>query len=1453
MVRHYSMGPIYTDTDERRRNNRIDSEVKRLTSEMKTVKNIQFDLNTHVASSENNISIYNVNIISNLFSEAVSRLNWTISLINEHKSEITRQNSYSNVIRSIIELKYGHQNEDADSNIDIFQFAKQNIVYFYQPNSSFDDNYIYDLVEPHNILFKNLNEKFYDSTAELISDNKDVLSNYNRLYNCMFGLTARGIDIHIQCIMTDVLDPTKYIIISVTVCITRRMPQIHSYFTIPITFKTYLTNVQTKINTFASTDYDSRLGTVYQFGEDNDFNKLLVVSSHDYPQLNGKRIADAYIPGSNIDMPAIIFNINVQLNRNYTGMSEGEIVIVQYAVGATYYTGVVKMIQVDGYDGLSYQVQSININELFPNSVTMTGDVAIQGNLNILRYNGEPVITTDNTRKVVSFNDKIGINQQPYEVNGLLDIDNMTQQGVLDLFDTFVTQSVNTADIIQFIEHLHTKTPDYISSLFVLGGSLFDYKNQCTVFSLPIKPIVVEYDIRIIHTDGLGDTIIKSDYSFTRLQQIVNEVNQMLPQYASVTNSSENVFSFTELLQTKDKKSYMTSIRAIIAGATTASEKRIIFAMTYLDVTNITNDDSTGKPFLKVMDYVSRVMRFMNLATLLFKDVSLIDADKNGVMTATKDTDGTIKLRTAIKNNEYFSNRFGLRPESYIFSLNLTDNYKYIIMEGALQWNEKFAYDVWSRDYNVQSAVDLITAQNNDLYTNRHNSTFAVNYTWRGGRKLSFTNTIKVGENYLLIGSGFDLNSILDQSMIVNGDNTVSGNFSVNDSNNNNIFKVNNVNKSITNMYKVGIGIEEPKSMLDIKDTTITQVLSELHSGTQQYNLLNKIAAKLRAAAPFTDDAEFGKIIDGVYDELPDVEQTIYNYTVLYEINMNTMSFDDVFCHRHWLYPNWNGQSIGDIQDDTNNYSLNIAKKFFTNILDTDLIYDNCCVLYHLDFVFGWKFLRILFLKIEGKMYLLGIGTNIQSYGLRPDSNPNLITFLDNGIRGNMMNNRIYTYMNSSIKAVNEVESFNKLRRLNIKYVDILMFSFILTFDITDIDKTKIQDLHIIEGFPIPDSQLKSLFDKFDTNNDNYLSGDEITEFSQVSGQVSELNALANDNNGKISFEQISTLFKPLKYGDTQLVRNLSYNIITKYKNFWVRYMNNYNENMSVGDFNVITYEDLHSDFVAGIKCTKIDGTTITLLCSELCIQDIIKPSLSVEGDARITGDLLLTHSSGTNYVSIDPDAEFFGVGTDERFINYSDMVYSTIDNPYAGRHNVSFLRESYPVVVGDRIQENAVKIDSNISMSDISTNVLTYFSTYSAYTAKRTSRLYTYADIVKYTDEYDKRAVPESDKVTRLRYGPDISFEVRDANDRTVEIGQVQMVIDRLDNNGVLRGGFGVQVNDPSEDGTVTFETSRRNLIYVDNDSQLFVQKINLNGGVLTTDNGTNLFWNGKKLLTAD
>lgn len=1357
---------------------------------------------TNVTTSDNLFSIDNVNAISLSFSEAIKKLNWTISLIKNKKDEIVAAKSYSQVIRPVFELKYGKLEESDDLGMLIKTMDKVNdvYVYFYEARVDFDNKSRTQLPEPYQTLGKNIDIKLYDERIAIISQKTQDM-----YYMVKFTHYTYGIQLTFYALVPDLLKDNAFVLVGIPIMISRKMPKIDSYATIPPALNKYLFTLQQAFNYFSKAEYDTTKGTIYQYGSNREFKMLKVVSSPNYPMWDGQYISDSYIPGSNIDMPNIMYQIHVGINRDYPTISEGQLVIVNYAIGSIYYTGIIKMIRIVGNTRLCYQVLTININNLFPPSVKMTGDVTIQGNLDVLNYNGHPILMTDNTRKVVSIHDKLGINQQPFEVTGLLDIDNLTQQIVLDIFNNFVTYSVNSYDITQVIIY---EGECHIPGLFDQGNQLFDYTNQCTVFSIPIKAILTTDDVTIIHTDGLrtgidigiGKSILATEHTFNRLQLLVKQINQMAPEIENARDPSF-IFSFMELVQTLDKRWYIISMRAIIDTKRHSEEpvNNLIFTMTYMDVHNIMIDDSTGNALLEIINYSSKEHSFINYVSLLFKNTAFYDSDHSLAIHAS----GNPLIQVAIKTNEYFSDRLGLLPESYIYSANATNkgNETFLIHEAVPFWNNKTVKELWNNDINVHAVVEIIETQREKLYNNSINSTSVVNYVWNAVQKIAFTNMIIVdhgnGPQEYLIGSGFNLTTLLPQSLIVNGDNTISGNFSVNDSNKNVIFKVDNVKKTITNSYKVGIGTDNPKSILDIKDTTITDVLSELDMGRLQWNLVNKVAKKLcdvgnNVNTPFDENTDFKTIINDVVVG-QNTEQTVNGYFALFELNMNTMLADDVVILSSWLYPQWNGQALGTIQGGSDRDILQISKNSLRYVLDTQLIFHYNKIIQYTKYVFGWKFWRWLILQIGGKMYMLSTGTNMQDYNLRLDTNTNLITLMDVKTRAMMLCNRVYsTSIMNYIHPINDNESFNQLRMLNKKHIDILLTNFIFTINVNDIFDTTIQYMHV------------SVDDDFNV-----------------------------------------VIDPPVK------VVNLSdHNIISKYKNFFAQYVTKkYSENMYENASNVIHYEDLHCDFMTAMKCIGVspDSNIFTLLCTEICIQDIVTPALSVIGDAKITGDLIVTNkASGTNYVSIDPDNKYMGINTDERYINYSDMAYTTTSNVYASRQNFHVYGETYPLMVGERVAENPIDTSNN----DVSKDDPRYFGTYTAMTAKRSSKLYTFDQMDAYAAELSKRMVPADDKVTHLRYGPDMSFEVRDKSDRTVEIGNVQMVIDRIDDNNNLRGGFSIQVSDPGGEGR-TFENSRRNLMYLNNSGTMFVKQINLNGGVLSTDSSGDLFWNNKKVVT--
>ena len=1591
-----------------------------------------------------------------------------------------------------MESKFGKVDPTTnESGIILFTIAKNNaFYYFYEEYPEFNNKHVNSLPEPYKTLGNDIDAKYYDSRIQLASQN-----NQSIYYMWVFKLWEYGIQLNIDVLLPDVLQCGKFIVMATTIEITTKIPDITNYATIPSSLINYLTNIQNSFNAYSKYTYDPTLGnidptlgTVYQFGPDNKFKTLKIVSSVDYPQWNGQYIVDSYIPGSNIDMPNIIYQINTELNRSYTGMHEGQIDIVGYALDSIYYTGVVKMLTVNGYNGLCYQLQSININELFDRSVKMTGDVRIQGNLDVSRYDGVTIISTDNTRKVTTIQDKVGINQASHEVNGLLDIDNMTQQTVLDLFDDFVPGLTNSYDIIQvIIKHIankseiqpytnlsqfpvgktdnvkynsssnnmdfympnnHTKgleavlyvhggsfvsgneedkdavramerfnsdgyiacsmayslqhpptggftqewwnnavikstndlidaieyikslgatglhiigysagaimvlmtalndkhpfikflkkippnfiltrtsiggsliTPDGFSivnyldtncpplllwngsadktvdkkgalaikqrytdlgkseecRLYLLDGSthssilidtyngenvldvstafvgkslfrsipelfvgkslfrsipelfvgsslftlitemfadntkLFDYKNQCTVFSVPIKAIIKTEHVNILHTDGIevvvgnqtsvgiGKSILSNNYTFKLLQQRVKEVNQMKSEIISSSDNS-NIFSFIELVCNDNKNWYVVSMRAItdiVSMSDINSNSNMLFVMTYINVTNIMVDQSYYTVFTKLFDYVSRECRFMNYVALLFKNNTSnntnrwVDASGN----LTKDANGNPLIALAIKNNEYFSSRLGLLPESYIYLYTLRDNASgydntFTLHESNPQWNGQQASDCWNGDSNVGLLVNIINDQQYQLYNNRQNSIFAVNYVWTSFRKVAFINLITINNVRYILGSGFNLNSLLGPTMVVRGDNSVSGNFYVNDSSDNNIFKVDNVTKTISNLYKVGIGMSElPKSILHVTDTTVSEIISETDAAAEQYVILNKLARNLREAP---SEASFNDIITEL-----NVTQTVNNYFGIYRINQETFLSTDITVVYHWLYPKWQTySSLGNVIDSVNNVPLQIIIKLAQNILDDDAIYDGRMCFRLVSFVFGWKLVRIICFKNKnnGNMYLLFTGTNIQNYGIRYNSNNNLQRLYDQRIRSpNILaeiDRRIRIKNNEAINPYyNIFEGLNSLNVLNKTYNSIRMNQFKIDLNINNLFEIKVTKIII----------------------------------------------------------PLDTSIDDISFGSTINYADLSFNDRTKFANMY-NYLTSKYTNIQIGDYFLLRYDDLSVDHIASSKCIDVSGQTITLILNEFSIQDCINPSLYVNGDTQLCGELMVGNENDrVNYVSIDSNRRFFGVNTDERFINYSDMVYTTTTNQYTPKHNVYIKNDAYPVMVSERICEDA-------SGTDVSNNDYIKFGTYSALNAKRKSNIYDFSTIANCADKLQKdfNKIHPTDTVTHMRYGPDIAFEVCDKTNRSVELGQIQLTIDGIGASGYLQGGFGVSVND--YDKGSSFIQRRRNIIYVDNSSTLFVKQVNLGGKVLSTDGSGNLLCDGGNIYVS-
>jgi len=120
---------------------------------------------------------------------------------------------------------------------------------------------------------------------------------------------------------------------------------------------------------------------------------------------------------------------------------------------------------------------------------------------------------------------------------------------------------------------------------------------------------------------------------------------------------------------------------------------------------------------------------------------------------------------------------------------------------------------------------------------------------------------------------------------------------------------------------------------------------------------------------------------------------------------------------------------------------------------------------------------------------------------------------------------------------------------------------------------------------------------------------------------------------------------------------------------------------------------------------------------------------------------------------------------------------------------------------------------------------------------------------------KYAEMGSPDADDDYKQRYGTDISFEMTDRTNTTCEIGNVGMVIDKLDDDGRVCGGFSVKTLPQFEEiRGKEFTKPGETILYVSSDSLLHVNGVKLGSKILHTQTDENgeesLFWGETKVV---
>jgi hypothetical protein len=1146
-----------------------------------------------------------------------------------------------------------------------------------------------------------------------------------------------------------------------------------------------------QINAFlAGTLFNDRLD-VWQLGDPQNFEVLKCISSKTYPQWNGMYIKDCVIPQSTSNISDIVMKIESELFYNYPQLYPGQFAIVIYSIANDYCFAYIKVI-VDPTDSSKLAISFVPLNfEEFYSQLfyfNMKTDISLQGQLKVLTHDNQVIMKTDCTKKVTVFNDHVGINKQISDVSALLDIDNVSNSMLLSIIQKLEPMCSNSYDCALPLKNLlqNTQLPSVFDNitLFSQDATLKSFIESIIVFCAPLQNIIKPSDVNFLYSyDSQGPFGSKAidATSFSRISLIVNELNKM--KETPDIDLTTSIFSFVEILN-DTKFYYLCSIRSFVIGGI------VYFSMFVEDINSFMISPSYQKTLTSLFDAISGTHRFVNYLSLVIQIPE--------IQTKLLQGDSVNSITKYINDSQYFRNRFNV-PDSAVFcstgpAIDASKTYNEMLFnEKHTEWNLKNIDKIFIRntDVKVGDIQNLVVDQFYSKYgSNSTEQTFLVSYSFDRHERISSVQKITIAGVTHLLGCGIDLVDYLDKSIISTGDVISSGQFTIRDENDKDIFKVDTVNKTISNLYQVGVGKSNPSATLDVHDSGIQDVMNMIDSLAKEMHNLNRNMNTLRACQ---SEAEVCSVVPNQflnYTVFPckPINQTIDSYFFINKLDTEYVEKSRV--NYHWLFPHWGNHQYENITDPNNQLSVDQAIRGCASFTHDSLLYNNSLSLSTHDWVFGKKIVLIRSVKAaDNNLYTIGTGINIQSYNLRYNTNKNIDTFCK----------AVQTYS--------------------------LYFQYIIA-SASNLDVNSLPNFVTVQNF------LNSQSKQFPIENGKCMQV--VVDYTNYYNSV--ITPVTYDSTNNI------IVYYPEKSGSL-LNEASDYTTRFKYLNFIMKMSSGYQDATNTsntlsslypqpGDYGVLAFEDNHLDYYGQFFVTAQN----TFLVLDFPIQSIIYPALDTYGDVRVKGDLIVKDmstvvSSMNNYFSVDPTLKFVGINTDQRYINYNSLfAYSTSTSIYNSKHHVYITNNTNPTIVFERIGEKAGEIKKTYPISNPPTeaeildiqhdtsNNYNNFRSFSAATIRRKSYNYTYEEMYKYT--FGNAALYKNN----AKFGVEIACELTDKNDFTTFMGNFGMVIDSLDKNGKVQSAFVVRAYDVS-DQNVYFPP--RQIMYVDHKSTLTVGNI--------------------------
>ena len=1280
---------------------------------------------------EYNLSINNITNINKLFSKLVDKNNFIKKYLQIE--EINSVEDFSSILNEYLNITNFDKNTTITlhENIPVFLYHEtfpefvlkdiNTLPYYYKSSISNFVNYRKPVIED------------FINSDENIKQQVDIFL-YKRDPDS-------SIEPHISLntFMRNPLDISKAISINSTYpinldLITNKLPK---------EIDGYLNFLNTEMESFLNSIEINDIITL-EYGNYTEINSLKILSSSLYPKWQNKHISEIKINGSNEQPSKIFQNLLSELNSKFSSLEENELTISLINIKDDKYLFYNKIIAGDEKPILLCKYFEISNIAAPINSII--GDSQFDGNILVGKDKDNYLLKTNSIDNSTLISTKVGINQKNYEMSALLDIDNLTNEQLINVINDFAPNLMNSYFLSNkfktIINDNYTINDSEIIEQFKNNAEIFSFKEQCYVIKCKVLPELDVSDIAILHLPQKDPlSLNNSSPNFMKLlQRNIREILQMKTEMQN-NNNQDEIFSYMELFTNNELSNFLLSMKCNLH-----SIDEVLITITYQNIDYIMNDPSYNGTATTFFNYISSFTRFANFCTLLVKNVDLQKVFFEG--------DSISSFSKAIDTNPYFSDRIGLLSDNDFFLYETFGDRKFAFVESVPMWNGITTNYLWNQEVSLREITGKIDTFYDINYGNeKMNQWFPITYIFNSKREIAIIYRTELNGKIYTFGSGDEINRIITKGVKVKSDVVIDGDININDANDNTIFKVDNIDKKITNAYKVGIGMDYPKSILDIQDLTLNEYKRFVKQSGEQRRELNRVANILKN----NNSLSQSKITETINKELP--HQSPENYYVLVKVNLQSLIAESTILLYHYLFPDMINKNM-----DTINANLRtVLTLHFSNVnkmLKYTAIFESSNGTLVGDGVAGPKKYRFTFFTISGDMFLLISGQNLNEYNFRYTTNENSLLLSNSASfmvlsANNMLARLINNNTNEIINFQEATIVLNKLKRETQK----IEYNFnYLQIDLNNITQSRVATF----------------------NYDTLRISDELVIIEQL-----------NDNE---RFKMI------------QLIKSLQ------------------GKSNREKTYNATSYEDKKNMYICYYVPVSITNNNMTIYTVEFSPTKILIPTLNVVGDCNIVGNSTITNENTLEkFIEMDPHKKTMMVNTDKEFINYGSLQYSTIDQVYGGKNNMIVANDTYPNFVCERVAEN-------INNSEL-------FTTYSASTMKRKSNLYSLQEMKDGSDELIEKY---KHKDYKPKYGPDISFEVEDKTNNTIEIGQVAMTVDDLDENGNIKGGFGVYTNTSEGDGN--FESSRKTILYVDNEGTLEVKKIKLGGKEIIIDDNGNL-----------